>query len=724
MDTGAMRLNAGSAFRVANGISFLTLTVCLVVGIASAGPLNERPVLGVWTADGQQGYTSSDTLETNQWYSASRRIWLNTGVMNAGSNAVSVTGLVYTCTLPAFLSPTYFDFENDTPFYIQWNAAYTSLICQAAAPLTNRQGWSTTVELSTTNILARPKVYAKRTVSATRLPPGEEVDQTVVCDLFIPPGALNGMGVFSVQLSFWDIETDGLSVSCYSNDWSSSAFFVDENQMAPVFVCTSPGTLAGSYSFTAHLKVTSYAEADVNYAPGVQVSYSRTQTEWARLSGVPSRTLEHQYDNGVWVGVSSPLPAIWYHQQMQDYTCWNIGPRYAPAEDDSPVLTQCELFRCQSVGYDGRTSSQFFFNAAGSDLVSATLTTPDNTTYSAEIEPDAAEFELIGLNTADFARFTNGTYTVRLYDFTNALRQTYSIPLAGSPVTETPHLQTPQGLCSTNSRPYLSWDAASDPEINATVLMVENSRLGNGELFNLWTADQPMPTGYQVAPDLFAGWSYELMFAHASQSTVNGAGVMSGYLASRYGIFNVQTQNLAFAHVKADVPRVFAGDDLDLSVFTCGFLPGTNYSFRVDFGDGFATNESWAVHRYDHAGTYAARVIVTDETGAAATGTVAMTAYDLPSLSAITPWGGNVVNVEFPTIEGAFYRLAHTADLSAPDWSGTIGTLTGDGTVRAIQDVQGEPIPKRFYSLDCDLNPEEMDVSTFPGGGEISLSEP
>lgn len=681
--------------------SMCALTTFFLVSPSPAA----TPTVSIWTTDRQTANASFDVLETNQWYAASHDIGFQATVMTAPSEAaVSITGLTFTCSLPSFVSPVGIDFNHDIPTYAQWNETYTSLVCQAATPLTNYQGWSSSVYLADTNVWIRPKINAKRSVSTTRLSPAIETEQKVVCEVFIPPGALTGMEIVSIQRISWDIPDD-LNISSYSNTCSSSAFCFDPNNQ--VFFCTNPGSLSGTYSFTYYLKVTSYAQKAVNYVPGIQIFYSRTQTDWGFHSSLPARSLEHPYDNGIWVGVSSPIPILWYDQQMQDQVYWNIGSKYTPADADAPGLTQCFLFRAETLNFDGRSSPQFFINVSGTNLAVTTLTTPDDTTYAMETEPDEAYFEVYTLNESDLARFTNGIYTVKLYDYTNALRQTYSIPLTGTPVTETPHLLTPATLCSSASTPQLNWSAATDPNVNATVLSIDNPNLENN-LFSLWMHpdDDPLPTTYSVDQDLFACWSYDLMFASASVAMVNGAQVLSGYLSGRHGFFNVTTENLAFVHVDTDAPRVFAGENLELDLTSFGFLPGSNYTYSVDFGDGFTTNKTSSVHPYSRSGTYTAHVIVTDNTGASATGVVAMAVYDPPTLSQISRVNDNAVGLTFPTIDAASYRLVYTDNLVFPSWSGTGTSLTGDGSTHMIQDYPDNSATQRFYRLECTLNPE------------------
>lgn len=667
----------------------------------------DTPSLALWSAEGQEVYTCFDTLETNQWYAAVRSLWFNAFIQNADSDpCVQVDGLAVTCTLPSGLSPAFIDFDNDMPFYAQWNATYTSLLVQAAAPLTNQQGWSASLELAASNVWLRPKVQVKRMAFPTRLIPGHPVKQTVVCDVFVPPGALNGMGLFSIQLDLWDDASETLGITVLSNTCSSLSFTHDPWNYPPTFFCVSPGTLAGAYSFTYYLEITSGAAVDMNFTPGIRITYSESQSGWARVPEIPSHGLLHTYNNGIVIRTSSPTPILWDHQQEQGRTVWDMSVKWAPAENAMPSLSECELFRSVSVGYDGRPWSGFILGGSGNNIVSASLTTPDNTTYATETEPDEVDFEFISLSPAELARFTNGTYTVKLYDFTNALCQTYSLQLTGSPVAGTPNLLAPNTLCDTNARPGLSWEAAPDPDVNATVLIIENNR-SDDEILEMWT-EPPLPTTYQVEQDLFACWEYELLSAKAVRSMNNGAEVMTGYLSTRLGIFNVQTQNLAFAHSFTTAPRVFAGDDLGLSLFTFGFLPGSNYACRVDFGDGFATNDLWAVHHYDESGTYTTRVIVTDETGMAATGTVSMTAYERPVLDSVTRINSNMVDIGFPTIDGASYNLRYTDGLSNPDWSGWVDSILGDGSSKTVHDFQNAPAPKRFYRLECDLNPSSL----------------
>ena len=89
----------------------------------------------------------------------------------------------------------------------------------------------------------------------------------------------------------------------------------------------------------------------------------------------------------------------------------------------------------------------------------------------------------------------------------------------------------------------------------------------------------------------------------------------------------------------------------------------------------------------------------------AATGTVSMTAYGRPTLTNVTRMNSNMVDIGFPTIDGASYSLRYTDDLSNSDWSGWVDSILGDGTAKTLHDAQSEPAPKRFYRLECDLNP-------------------
>jgi hypothetical protein len=373
------------------------------------------------------------------------------------------------------------------------------------------------------------------------------------------------------------------------------------------------------------------------------------------------------------------------------------------------------LFRSNGVGYDGRSFVEFFLDGAGTNLAGVTLTTPDNTSYPLEVDASDAEynFELVTFNPEDLARFTNGTYAVRLYDITNALRQTYTLTLSGEAVTAVPRLLTPDALCITNARPTLTWAQATDPNVNAGVLLVANSRLPNEENV-MWPGTSL--TNHTVSADLFAGCGYELIFANGDMTNINGAEVMTGHLATRYGLFNVLTNAtvsaFAFARCVSTLPRVFVGQELGISLFEYGFLPGTNGIFTVDFGDGASTGGSSATHLYAQAGSYGMHTIVTDETGAAATGTVNALVYDLPTISRVSRPDEYTAQIEFPTISGAQYRIAHTDNLSIPDWSGTIANRLGNGADNIVLDFFVLGIPQRYYRLECELNPS----STGPTG--------
>lgn len=678
-------------------------STCFLAPAGQAGSLR----LSTWSADGWEASVSSDTLTAGKSYAMSRELWFNTGVESSSDpdGVTSVTGVVFTCTIPSNEAPLYFDFDEDMPFYAQWFPAYTTLIYKAANPLGTNEWWSSNLELAGTNAWSSPKFSLTRTVSTTTLLPNQETNQIIVCNLTVPSGALSGMAMFSIQLNFWDMETDGLSINCYSNCCSTSAFTINSNNNQPSFVCMEPGSLGGSYSFTNYVRITSYSDKAMNLVPSVQVIHSRTQSEWSEHSTIPSPNFSHEYDNGTHLGISSQDAAVWTSQTAQDYTCWNLRGRYAPVGNDQPGAVECVLFRSRCTCCDGQICHQFFANVAGTNLVNATLTTPDNTTFDMEVESDEADFEAASLNADDLARFTNGTYTIKLYDFNNVLRKTYAYQLTGSPVTEAPHLLTPNALCSSDATPYLSWETPSDGSVNAVVLDIENSNLED-EIFEIMT-DDPVPTHFQVeqGQELAAGWSYELMFASASMTMQDGVQVMSGYLSSLSGFANVAEKNPTFAYAETDVPRVFAGNDLELSLFSFGFLPGSSYTYSVDFGDGYTTNDLWGVHRYTTPGNYTARVIVTDNTGVSTTGTVAMAAYALPSISTASHVSSDIVDIQVPTIDGAEYTLHYTDDLSNADWSGVVYSLLGDGTTQTFHDQQIVPVSQRFYKLECELNP-------------------
>jgi len=97
---------------------------------------------------------------------------------------------------------------------------------------------------------------------------------------------------------------------------------------------------------------------------------------------------------------------------------------------------------------------------------------------------------------------------------------------------------------------------------------------------------------------------------------------------------------------------------------------------------------------------------VSDDLGMAATGSVALAVYDLPTLKSVTRLNGNMVDIDFPTIDGAEYTLRYTDDLSSnPTWNGVLYSMLGDGTIKTFHDSQSVPVSKRFYRLECDLNP-------------------
>jgi hypothetical protein len=695
-------------FSRSSAILLLALAACTAHASAT-------PILSVWSAEGQQAYTCFDVLDTNQVYAATPTIWYNTWVQNAaGDPQADVNDLVFAFSVPPSLSVFNVDLDGEFPLYAQWNAATTSLLCRTAAPLTNENWWGATIDLVSSNAWMSPKIQVQRSVTPLLVGAGQTVTQQVVTVITVPWNALAGVQILSLQFDVWSLDGSGMTLEPFSNAWSSASFSVLDVVPAG-YVCTSPSHLFGTYTFTNFFRVASDNAVDMHFVPGLNVSYSEFQSAWEPPSALLKQGAEYRYDNGIAVRASLPQAASWQGQYEQGRSEWVMRQRWAPAAENLPGLTDCMLFRSNGVGYDGRPFVEFFLDGAGTNLAGVTLTTPDNTSYPLEVDARDAEynFELVTFNPEDLARFTNGTYTVGLYDITNALRQTYAVTLSGEAVTEFPRLLTPDALCITNARPTLSWTQATDPHVNAGVLLVENSRLED-EVDVMWPGTSL--TNYTVSSDLFAGCGYELIFANGDTAEINGAAVMTGHLATRYGLFNVLTNasvgDFAFARCVSTLPRVFIGQELGVSLFEYGFLPGTNNSFAVDFGDGASTGGSSATHLYTQAGSYGMQTIVTDETGAAATGTVTALVYDLPSISRFSRPDEYTAQIVFPTISGAQYRIAHTDNLSVPDWSGTIANRLGNGATNVVLDFFVSGIPQRYYRLDCELNPS----STGPTG--------
>ncbi len=683
--------------------------VLLLLALGAGVVRAETPDIGLWCAEGQEAYTTFDVLSTSQWYPATRKIWLNAWVQNPSAGTpVAVNDLVAAFSLPPSLSVYSAEFGGEQPFYAQWNAASTSMIYRVAAPLTNEEWWTTSLDLAAGNGWAQPKIQVERSAYPLRVDAGQSVTQQVVITLFIPPDALLDSALLSLQPDLWGSESSGITVEPLASVWPAEDFQFDPLVFPPTYYCTYPFWLSGYYSFTNTVRLTNTTETDMNVMPGVQITYSEDQSAWPE-AGVLSAQRENVFTSGIAVRASLPSPALWHDQYERGRTTWVMRGKWAPADADQPSLSQAMLFRSSGLGYDGQPCFEFFLDGEGLNLAAASISTPDNTTYAVEVDASdsTCNFELVSRSANDLERFTNGVYTIRLYDITNGLRQIYTPTLAGAPVTSVPQLLSPAALCITNPQPTLAWRAADDPAVNTEVLIVEN--VGLGEDFMLWT--DASITNYQVSSDLFGGVGYQLFFANAASTNQDGANFMSGYLAARYGLFNVTTngeQGVAFVRSATSVPRIFAGQELGLRLFDFGFLPGTNYTFATVYGDGAATNVAWSSHTYAEAGEYVAQVVVTDEFGTAATGNVTAVVHPLPRLSRIGFPDSATAELEFPTIDGAFYFINASESIEAPDWGWTVSFLIGDGTTNTVQDLDAPYFPRRFYRLECDLNPSEI----------------
>jgi hypothetical protein len=67
-----------------------------------------------------------------------------------------------------------------------------------------------------------------------------------------------------------------------------------------------------------------------------------------------------------------------------------------------------------------------------------------------------------------------------------------------------------------------------------------------------------------------------------------------------------------------------------------------------------------------------------------------------PTTLGATRSGGNI-NISFPTQTGFTYQILYKDNLSDPTWLPLGNPITGDGTVKTIQDSTGGQ--QRFYRL-------------------------
>lgn len=671
------------------------LSMGCYIGVAQA----ETPVISLWSAEGHEGYTSFDVLETNQFYPVCRVVKINARLENSVTNPpVQVDDFVISCTVPPHLGVATAEFED--PFYVDWNAAATSFVYRAAVPMTNEYAVWPNLTLVSSNGWAKPKIQVERSASPTLVPAGQSVTQTFVIAAQVPAGALAGCGMLMFQVDANDIEESEVSLTGITGVCSSAAFGANDIEGVPYFFTDAASGLSGLYTFTSTLLLTNAGSSDIHFMPGVQTVYVEEQTPWAhRVSGT---VLTHSYTNGIIVRASTPVPVDWWDQQHKDQFYWQMAPKWTRPGDDTPALEDVYLISGTAVGYDGTSFQQLMLDARGVNLVAATVSAPGGQLYSLGAEEGTCFLELASRTASDLSAFGNGTYTIRLYDFTNGLRQTYSLFRFGTAVTQTPELLAPQGLTITNARPAFSWAPVTDPSANSGMLVVQNHQFED-EAQAIWVGPATNQDNV-VSTDMFAGCGYQLLFGNSMTGAVNGASYTTSYVSGRFGLFNVVTNgaNLAFARGTTAVPRVFVGQNLDMGLFEYGFLPGSNFTFSVDFGDGSTTNGSLGTHAYAGPGTYTQRFIALDNTGVAGTGLTTAIVYDMPRILGIWPSGASYA-IAFDTIDGASYRAAHGDDLI--NWGGTLTNLIGDGDTHAVEDPADPGAPRRFYRLEVDLNP-------------------
>lgn len=685
-----------ATFVGADGFLAGLLSMWFFIGVARA----ETPVISLWSGEGHEGYTSFDVLDTNQFYPVTRVVKINARLDNPATNPpVQVDDFVISCTVPPHLGMGIAEFED--PFYVQWNAAATSFVYRAAVPMTNECSWWPDLSLVSSNGWAKPKIRVERSASPTLVPAGQSVTQTFVIAAQVPAGALAGCEMLMFQVDANDIEESEVSLTGITGVCSSAAFYANEIQGMPYFFTEAASGLSGLYTFTSTLLVTNAGSSDIHFMPGAQTEYVEEQTPWAhRVSGT---VLTHSYTNGIIVRASAPVPVDWWDQQHKDRFYWHMAPKWTRPGDDTPALESIYLISGSVVGYDGTSFQQLMLDARGVNLVAATVSAPGGQLYSLGAEEGTCFLELASRTASDLSAFGNGTYTIRLYDFTNGLRQTYSLFRFGLPVTQTPQLLAPQGLTITNARPAFSWAPITDLSANSGMLVVQNHQFDEDQQA-IWVGSVTNQDNV-VSTDMFAGCGYQLLFGSSMTGAVNGASYITSYVSGRFGLFNVVTNgsNLAFARGATAVPRVFVGQSMDMGLFEYGFLPGSNFTFSVDFGDGSAANGSLATHAYAVPGAYTQRFIALDNTGVAGTGLTTTIVYDMPRIMGIWPTNGASHAIGFDTIEGASYRAAHSDDLI--NWGGTLTNLIGDGETHVVEDPVNPGAPRRFYRLEVDLNP-------------------
>lgn len=667
-------------------------------GLVPSPAAAAAPAIDVWSSEGRFVRTALDRIETNQAYVASRQFEASGRVANTVSEgAVRVEDLMLRLVLPEGAAFRLNDSGTENGvWFCQWDAGQTSLVARLAEAATNGVEFRLAPELVASNAWVQPRVAVSRACDRTQIGALGAITQQCIVVVTVPPGSLAGLTNLEVRLPDWNIPAEMLEVSPLSH-FCPAAFEDRSSGSFPDYLAPDAASLAGAYAFTNTLFVSNKTALALRYMPEVEVRYTeRSGSE----DTAPQAALRQDYGNGTGVIASAPQPVVWRGTWDRGLTSLSLLAKCLPV-NAPPGLTDIRIVRARYVSANGLTSGSFMLSAEGSNLLAAVVRTPGNRSFDMQMEDTTGlYFDPASCAAGDLAEFTNGTYRIDLLDFTNGAAATYSFALRGAGISQTPVLLTPPGLSTPDPRPMLSWGRATNANASAVLLILNNAWLSS-ESFNMWPGTSV--TNYLPDSDLFACVGWSLVFGDLLMTNSGAAGVMSGYATFREGLFNVVSNgfNLPAVHLAAGPVSAVTGDAVTLSVPTYGFFTGGAVTLRLLFGDGEEAFGASAAHAYATSGVYTARVIATDGTGAAATGSVTVTVHPAPLFSSTGRASGGKIALSFPTVSGAVYRAQFADDLRDPSWGPLAMVTSGTGGTMSVR--TSGTLTQRFYRLTCQL---------------------
>lgn len=261
----------------------------------------------------------------------------------------------------------------------------------------------------------------------------------------------------------------------------------------------------------------------------------------------------------------------------------------------------------------------FSLELGSMNVVSGTLTTPDNKVYALESEEDgefglwfayASDTELIAKG------FTNGTYTLTLNGPTGQT-SVQQVDLAGQYPNELP-VGDKVITTTVQTNPTLAWQGVTDANVNAVHFGFEGMEMEEEEE-QLWMSDLSSRTSWTPVGDLTPGaYGWEVDFAIAQMGMLpSGGEFITGYLSgSEFNLnilaaagdrnFDGQTDALdidkVFANIGKGVSQWDINDDGTVDQADVDELVGnilgcrygdTNLDYAVDFLDFQALLNNW-----------------------------------------------------------------------------------------------------------------------------------